>query len=134
MRSVPVGSAMAFYACRQTRARAEVLKSPAGPLAKRFEEWWSIGLLGCRADPIVEKLGIPADEDAPFLRLHTIEDDGGCLGSGRGRAFAEAFFQFRHPLSDLIVGPAGDVDTLRGKPFAHGGNVDRRIAAPQHPP
>src|SRR5216683_7875424 len=124
MRSAPVGSAMAFYSCRQTRARSEVLNSPAGPLAKRVKEWRAIGLLGCRADPIVEKLGILADENAPFLRLHTIEDDAGCLGSRRRRAFAETFFHFRHPFRDLMVRPAGDVDTLGGEPFAHGRNVD----------
>jgi hypothetical protein len=47
---------------RQTRARLErVLNSPAGPLAKRLKKCRAIGLLGRRADPIVEKFGILAD-------------------------------------------------------------------------
>src|SRR5580700_9184707 len=105
-----MASVMDFYSCRQTRARSEGLNSPAGPLAKRLKECRAIGFLGGGADPIVEKLGVLADENAPFLRLHTVEDDAGRLGGGRRGAFAETSFHFRHPFPDPIVGPTRDVD------------------------
>src|SRR5271165_673266 len=108
------------------------LKPPAAVPANRLVELGTVRLLGRCADPIVEKLGILADENPPFLRLHAIEDNGGCLGGARRRAFAETFFQLLHPRPDLIVGITGDVDTLRGEPFARGRNVDRRVATSQN--
>src|SRR5947208_3372979 len=109
-----------------------ILNSPAGARAKSLIERWGVSLLGASADPIVEKLSILADENAPFLCLYAIEDDGGGLGSRRRSAFAEAFFQFHNPCQDLIVGIAGDIQTLRGEHFAHGRSVDHRLAAPQN--
>ena len=107
-----------------------VLKSPAAVPAECLIERGTVRLLGCCADPIVQELGILADENAPFLRLHGIEDDGCCLCSSRGRVFAKAPLQFQDPCPDLIVGIIADVDTLHGEPFARRGYVDRRHAAP----
>jgi hypothetical protein len=102
-----------------------MLKSPAAARAKCLVELGAVGLLGRCVDPIVEKLGILADDNAPFLRLHAIEDDCCRLCRARRRALAETSFQLLYPRPDLIVGIAGDVDTLRGEPFARGRNVDR---------
>src|SRR5271169_5506123 len=111
-----------------------MLNSPAAAPAKRLVELRAVRLLRRCADPIVEKLGILADENAPFLRLHAIQDDGCCIRSSRGRAFSPTLFQFHDTCPDLIVGIADDVDTLCRKQFARGEYVDRRLAALQNFP
>ena len=55
---------------------------------KRLMEGCVISLLRGSADPLVEKFGSLADEDAPSLRLHTINDDSCCLGRAYGCVIA----------------------------------------------
>src|SRR6516165_2312654 len=109
-----------------SRTASPRLNSPA--LAERL----AVGLLGDGADPLVEKLGILTDQDAPFLRLDAVEDDLCCLARSRRRVFAKPPFEFRHPCPDLVVGIAGGVDALRGESFAHSGYIDCRLAALQN--
>src|SRR5271169_5858019 len=106
-----------------------MLKAPAALPAKRLIKLGAVRLLRRGTDPIVEKLGIFADENAPFLRLHAIEDDGRCLRSSRRRVFSETLVRFAHARPDLVVGIARDVHTLCREQFARGGYVDRRLAA-----
>src|SRR5271165_5424843 len=106
-----------------------MLNSPAAAPAKILVELRAVRLLKRCADPIVEKLGILADENAPLLGLHGIEDDGCRLRRSRRRTFSPTLFQFHDTCPDLIVGIADDVDTLCRKQFARGEYVDRRLAA-----
>jgi hypothetical protein len=62
-----------------------------------------ISLVRGSADPLVEKFGSLADEDAPSLRLHTIKDDSCCLGSIYGCVIAETLAKF---VGDVDIGAA----------------------------
>src|SRR5262245_7086952 len=65
-----------------------------------------VGLVGRGADGFVEGVGVVADEDAPAVLAHAVEDDRRSL-RGRGRrVVAEHLAHHPDELAQLIVGHA----------------------------